>query len=53
MKEAINSNALMTMNVPMVITIVLTMRREESVLILMVVSHVHVKLDTLVMGTII
>ena len=52
-KEAISSNVLMIMNVPMVITIVLTMRREESVLILMVASHVHVKLDTLVMETII
>ena len=53
MKEAISSNALMIMNVSMVITIVLTMRREESALMLMVVSYVHVKLDTLVMETII
>ena len=53
MKEAISSNVLTIMNVSMVITIVLTQKREEFVSILMVVSSVHVKLDTLVMETII
>ena len=52
-KEAISSNVLTIMNVSMVITIVLTQKREEFVPILMVVSSVHVKLDTLVMETII
>ena len=52
-KEAISSNVLTIMNVSMVITIVLTQKREEFVSILMVVSSVHVKLDTLVMETII
>ena len=52
-KEAISSNVLTIMNVSMVITIVWTQKREESVLILMAVSPVHVKLDTLVMETII
>ena len=52
-KEAISSYVLMTMNVSMVITIALMRRREESVLILMAVSPVHAKLDTLVMETII
>ena len=52
-KEAISSYVLMTMNVSMVIIIALMMRREESVFILMVVSPVHAKLDTLVMETII
>jgi len=52
-KEAISSYVLMTMNVSMVITIALIRRREESVLILMVVLPVHVKLDTLVMEMII
>ena len=52
-KEAISSNVLMMMNVTMVITIVLMQKREESALMLMVVSYVHVKLDTLVMETII
>ena len=53
MKEAISSYVLTIMNVSMVITIVLTKKREEFVLILMVVSLVHVKPDTLVMETII
>ena len=52
-KEAISSNVLTIMNVSMVITIVLTQKREEFVSILMVVSSVHVKLGTLVMETII
>ena len=52
-KEAISSYVSMIMNVSMVIIIALMMRREESVLILMVVSPVHAKLDTLVMETII
>ena len=51
--EAISSYVLTIMNVSMVITIVLTKKREEFVLILMVVSLVHVKPDTLVMETII
>ena len=53
MKEAISSYVLMIMNVSMVITIASMMRREESVLILMAVSPVHVKLVTLVMEMII
>ena len=52
-KEAISSYVLMIMNVSMVIIIALMRRKEESVLILMVVSPVHAKLDTLVMETII
>ena len=53
MEEATSSNVSTIMNVSMVITIVLTQKREEFVLILMVVSLVHVKLDTLVMEMII
>ena len=52
-KEAISSYVLMIMNVLMVITIALMKEKEESVLILMAVSLVHAKLDTLVMETII
>ena len=52
-EEAISSYVLTIMNVSMVITIVLTQKREEFVSILMVVSLVHVKLDTLVMEMII
>ena len=52
-KEAISSYVLMIMNASMVITIASMMRREESVLILMAVSPVHVKLVTLVMEMII
>lgn len=52
-KEAINSNALMMMNVMMVTTIASMMQKEGSVSISMEVSPAPVKLDIKAMETII